>query len=48
MFATTAASLPVGRIGAPEDIAQAVLLAATNPFLTGATLDIDGGAHLAR
>ncbi len=48
MFATTAANLPVGRIGAPEDIAQAVLLAATNPFLTGATLDIDGGAHLPR
>jgi NAD(P)-dependent dehydrogenase (short-subunit alcohol dehydrogenase family) len=48
MFAATAARLPAGRIGAPEDIAQAILLAATNPFLTGATLDVDGGAHLAR
>jgi NAD(P)-dependent dehydrogenase (short-subunit alcohol dehydrogenase family) len=48
MFAATAAKLPVGRIGAPEDIAQAILLAAANPFVTGATLDVDGGAHLAR
>jgi NAD(P)-dependent dehydrogenase (short-subunit alcohol dehydrogenase family) len=48
MFAATVAKLPVGRIGAPEDIAQAVLLAAANPFVTGATLDVDGGAHLAR
>lgn len=48
MFAATAAGLPTGRIGAPEDIAQAILLAASNPFLTGATLDVDGGAHLAR
>lgn len=48
MFAATAAKLPAGRIGAPEDIAQAILLAAANPFLTGATLDVDGGAHLAR
>jgi NAD(P)-dependent dehydrogenase (short-subunit alcohol dehydrogenase family) len=48
MFAATAARLPAGRIGAPGDIAQAILLAASNPFLTGATLDVDGGAHLAR
>lgn len=48
MFAATAAKLPAGRIGAPEDIAQAILMAAANPFLTGATLDVDGGAHLAR
>lgn len=48
MFSGTAQSLPVGRIGQPENLAQAVLLAATNPFITGSTLDIDGGAHLAR
>lgn len=48
MFAATAAKLPAGRIGAPDDIAQAILLLAANPFITGATLDVDGGAHLAR
>jgi NAD(P)-dependent dehydrogenase (short-subunit alcohol dehydrogenase family) len=47
MFAGTAASLPAGRIAQPEDIAQAVLFAAANPALTGATLDVNGGAHLA-
>ena len=48
MFAGTAAKLPAGRIGAPEDIAQVILMAAANPFVTGATFDVDGGAHLAR
>lgn len=48
MFQATAAKLPAGRIGQPSDIAEAVLLAATNSFLTGATIDIDGGLHLPR
>lgn len=48
MFAATAAKLPAGRIGAPDDIAQAILLAAANPFITGATLDVNGGVYLAR
>lgn len=48
VFAAAAAALPAGRIGAPEDIAQAILTVAANPFMTGATLDVDGGAHLAR
>lgn len=48
MFAAAAAGLPVGRIGAPEHIAAAIVMGAANPFLTGATLDVDGGAHLAR
>lgn len=43
MFAGAAAGLPVGRIGAPEDIACTIGMAAANPFLTGATLDVDGG-----
>lgn len=48
MFAATAAKLPAGRIGTPDDIAQAILMAAANSFITGATLDVDGGTHLAR
>lgn len=48
MFAAAAAKLPAGRIGQPEFIAQAILMAASNPFVTGTTLDIDGGGHLAR
>jgi NAD(P)-dependent dehydrogenase (short-subunit alcohol dehydrogenase family) len=46
-FAATAQKLPAGRIGAPDDIASVILLTITNPFLTGALIDIDGGARLA-
>ncbi len=45
MFAQVGNSLPVGRIGEAEDIAQAVIMAMTNGYLTGAVLDVDGG-HL--
>lgn len=33
----------MGRLGKPEEIAQGVLLLATNGFTTGASLSIDGG-----
>jgi NAD(P)-dependent dehydrogenase (short-subunit alcohol dehydrogenase family) len=36
--------LAVGRVGSPEEIADAVVFLATNPYLTGASLIIDGGA----
>ena len=45
MFRDAAKSLPLGRIGTPDDIARAVIFAMTNPFLTGHVLDVDGG-HL--
>jgi NAD(P)-dependent dehydrogenase (short-subunit alcohol dehydrogenase family) len=47
MYAAVAESLPVGRVGQADEIAQAVIMAMTNGFLTGAVLDIDGG-HLVR
>jgi NAD(P)-dependent dehydrogenase (short-subunit alcohol dehydrogenase family) len=47
MFQQTGTSLPVGRIGQPDEIAEAVLFAATNGYLTGHVLDIDGG-HMIR
>lgn len=37
---------PARRIGSPQDIADAVLFAMTNPFLTGVTLRVDGGEPL--
>jgi NAD(P)-dependent dehydrogenase (short-subunit alcohol dehydrogenase family) len=36
--------LPVHRVGAPEDIAQAILFVATNPYATGSVVTVDGGA----
>ena len=37
---------PARRIGTVQDIADAVLFAMTNPFLTGVTLRVDGGEPL--
>ena len=43
MFKKTAASLPVKRIGRPEEIAEAVLFLMSNGYTTGSTLFVDGG-----
>jgi NAD(P)-dependent dehydrogenase (short-subunit alcohol dehydrogenase family) len=39
---------PLGRKGEPEEIAAAVVYLATAAWVTGETLDINGGAHLRR
>jgi NAD(P)-dependent dehydrogenase (short-subunit alcohol dehydrogenase family) len=39
-----AKTLPARRMGQPEDVGQAILMVMTNPFATGTTLVIDGGA----
>lgn len=43
MFDRAVATLPAGRYGRAEDIAQGYLLAIDNLFMTGAVIDIDGG-----
>jgi NAD(P)-dependent dehydrogenase (short-subunit alcohol dehydrogenase family) len=45
-FEHIAAHNPARRIGTPKDVADAVLFAMTNTFLTGMTLRIDGGEPL--
>ena len=40
------AGLPLGRVGKPDELAQAYLFAMGNGFLTGAVLDVDGGGLL--
>jgi NAD(P)-dependent dehydrogenase (short-subunit alcohol dehydrogenase family) len=47
LFASTASHLPVGRIGQPHDIANAVLFVMTTSFATGSTIRVDGGAVIA-
>jgi len=44
MLARAAQQLPAGRHGEPMDLAQGYLFAIDNPFMTGAVIDIDGGA----
>ena len=45
----TIAQIPLGRAGSPEDIARAVAFLASeyDGFITGATLDINGGVYAA-
>lgn len=45
-LAEMADRLPVGRIGRPEDIAQAILALLRNGFITGTVLHTDGGHRL--
>ena len=44
-MANTTAITPVGRIGEPEDIADAILFLAeqTRPMITGQQIAVDGG-----
>ncbi|QEL25325.1 SDR family oxidoreductase [Bosea sp. F3-2] len=46
---TLAKAVPLGRLGLPEDIAGAVgfLLSAEASYITGATLDVNGGYRMA-
>jgi len=41
-----AAAAPLGRLGSPEDVLQAVLYLARAEFVTGEVLIVDGGRHL--
>jgi NAD(P)-dependent dehydrogenase (short-subunit alcohol dehydrogenase family) len=45
-FAGFAATTPVGRIGRPEDVADAIAFLVFNTFMTGHVLICDGGARL--
>jgi NAD(P)-dependent dehydrogenase (short-subunit alcohol dehydrogenase family) len=47
MMRNTAASLPLQRIGKPEDMGKALYYLMTAPFVTGVVLDVDGG-HMIR
>jgi NAD(P)-dependent dehydrogenase (short-subunit alcohol dehydrogenase family) len=41
-----ASRLPAGRVGQPDDIAQAILALVRNPFITGTVFHVDGGQRL--
>ena len=47
LYRDTAASIPAGRVGEVDDIAQAYLFCLTQPFATGSILTVDGGTALA-
>jgi 3-oxoacyl-[acyl-carrier protein] reductase len=43
--AEAAAKVPLGRLGLPEEVAQAVLMVIGNPYMTGQTVQVNGGMH---
>jgi NAD(P)-dependent dehydrogenase (short-subunit alcohol dehydrogenase family) len=45
-FAAAAKALPVGRVATADDVAEVVVLAATNGNLTGTVIEADGGMRL--
>lgn len=47
MFQQIGNSLPIGRVGEPEEIANVVSMVIQNQYLNGAIIDIDGG-HMVR
>nr|WSY50327.1 SDR family oxidoreductase [Streptomyces sp. NBC_00886] len=48
LFESVAGSLPVGRVGDPEDIAEAHLYLTRGGYATGSTVVVDGGTVLVR
>lgn len=45
-FATAAKTLPVGRVGQPEEVADLIATITRGGFITGSIFEIDGGSHL--
>jgi 3-oxoacyl-[acyl-carrier protein] reductase len=43
--ADVAKRIPVGRLGTPEEVAQAVVMVIANPYMTGQTVPVNGGTH---
>jgi len=45
-FNTAISTLPVGRVGFPEEVGELIASIASAGFLTGSVYEIDGGSHL--
>lgn len=45
-FATASSTLPVRRIGAPDEVAELIATVVDAGFVTGSVYEIDGGSHL--
>jgi NAD(P)-dependent dehydrogenase (short-subunit alcohol dehydrogenase family) len=46
LMKNTTGHLPIPRAGTADEVAEAIVLALANDYMTGATLDVDGGALL--
>jgi len=43
--AEAANRIPIGRMGLPEEVAHAVVMVIANPYMTGQTVQVNGGLH---
>jgi 3-oxoacyl-[acyl-carrier protein] reductase len=43
--ADAAKRIPVGRMGTPDEVAQVVVMVVVNPYMTGQTVQVNGGLH---
>jgi 3-oxoacyl-[acyl-carrier protein] reductase len=43
--AENAARIPVGRMGTGDEVAMAVVMVAGNGYMTGQTVQVNGGLH---
>lgn len=46
MLGEMARRLPVGRVGRPSDVADAITAVMENGFITGTVVHVDGGQRL--
>jgi NAD(P)-dependent dehydrogenase (short-subunit alcohol dehydrogenase family) len=47
MFSSPTARLPARRIGQADNVAPVILFVATNPFVSGWIITVDGGGTIA-
>jgi len=46
LFANAEKTLPVRRVGRPDEVAEVIALVARTGFMTGSVYEVDGGSHL--
>ena len=46
MFSDLSKAAAVGRVGTPEEVADAIAFVVRNAFMTGAVIECDGGLRL--
>jgi 3-oxoacyl-[acyl-carrier protein] reductase len=45
-LSASAERVPVGRLGKPEEVADVVVSVVRNPYITGQTIQVNGGIHM--
>ncbi|MBD2099569.1 SDR family oxidoreductase [Leptolyngbya sp. FACHB-261] len=40
-------TIPIGRFGTPEEVAEVAVMLACNGYITGQTINVNGGLYLA-